>query len=43
MLGSHSGALVNVEAVPHHSQAETIAISEAHLLFAAISRNQVPT
>ena len=32
-LGSHSIGYVNVEAIPHHGNAETITIPDAHLLF----------
>ena len=32
-LGSHSIGYVNVEAAPHHGNAETITIPDAHLLF----------
>ena len=32
-LSSHSTGYVNVEAIPHHGNAETITIPDAHLLF----------
>ena len=32
-LGSHSIGYVNVEAIPHHGNAETVTIPDAHLLF----------